>query len=108
MTWRSTPPTALGLFFGALALAVGAATGRKAMASGIAVGVALATYLLDALASLVGWLEPFQVISPFHWYAPANPLTAGLSGGGLALLLGGFASLAAFAVVAFDRRDIGV
>ena len=100
--------TALALFFGALALAVGAATGRKAMAAGTAVGVALATYLLDALANLVGWLEPLQVISPFHWYAPANPLTAGLSAGGLALLLGGAASLAVIAAVAFDRRDIAV
>jgi ABC-2 type transport system permease protein len=99
---------ALGVVFGALALAVGAATGRKAAASGTAVGVALVTYLVDALANLVGWLEPFEVLSPFHWYAPSNPLVAGFSVTGLALLVGCTAVLVVIAVRTFDRRDIGV
>lgn len=99
---------ALGLLFGTLALAVGAATGRKALASGVAVGAALATYLIDALANLVGWLEPAQVISPFHWYAPGNPLIDGASPGGLALLAGFTGLLVALAVTSFDRRDVGL
>lgn len=98
---------ALGLFFGALALAVGAATGRKTTASGTSVAVALATYLVDALANLVGWLEPLEVLSPFHWYAPGNPLVDGLSISGLSLLTACTAVLAAVAVVTFDRRDVG-
>jgi ABC-2 type transport system permease protein len=97
---------ALSMLFGTLALAVGAASGRTAVASGVAVGVALVTYLVDALANLVGWLGPFE--SPFHWYAPANPLVAGFSVSGLGLLIGCTALLVVIAVRAFDRRDIGV
>jgi len=100
--------TALGLLFGALAVAVGAATGRKSVAAGVATGVALGSYLIDALAGMAGWLEPLQVVSPFHWHAPNNPLVAGLSVGWLALLLATTAVLAVVAVVTFDRRDVGV
>jgi ABC-2 type transport system permease protein len=100
--------TALGILFGTLALTIGAATGRKGLAVGTATGTALAAYLIDALANVVGWLEPFEEISPFHWYAPANPLTAGPSLGGFALLVGASAVLAVIAVLGFDRRDVGV
>jgi ABC-2 type transport system permease protein len=99
---------ALGIFIGTLALTIGAATGRKAIAIGTATGTALAAYLIDGLADLVGWLEPFEVISPFHWYAPGNPLTDGPSLGGFALLIGASALLTVIAVLAFDRRDVGV
>lgn len=100
--------TLLGLLFGTLALAAGAATGNRALAAGVAVGAALATYLMDALANLVGWLEPFEVLSPFHWYAPGNPLLVGWSPGWSALLVVVTVAVVAVAVVAFDRRDVGV
>ncbi|HLF41331.1 MAG TPA: ABC transporter permease subunit [Acidimicrobiia bacterium] len=97
---------ALGLFFGTLTFALGATTGKKTLASGTAVGVALATYLVDALANLVGWLGPFELLSPFHWYAPGNPLVNGISITGLSLLAACTAIFAVVAVVAFDRRDV--
>jgi ABC-2 type transport system permease protein len=99
---------ALGLLFGVLALAAGAATGRRSFAAGIAAAAALVTYVVDALSGLVDWLEPLRTLSPFHWYAPGNPLVDGVSVGGLALLLGCSALLAVVAVVTFDRRDVGV
>ena len=97
----------LGLFFGTVALTVGAATGRKSLATSISVAVALATYLMDGLANIISWLEPLQVMSPFHWYAPSNPLVHGASLTGFLLLAGCTAALATAAVVTFDRRDIG-
>lgn len=98
----------LGLLFGVLALATGAATGRRGLAVGVAAGLALAAYLVDALANLVSWLEPFQLASPFHWYAPGNPLVEGFAVGGMMLLIACTAVLAVAAVVTFDRRDVGV
>lgn len=98
----------LGLLFGTLALTVGAATGSKSMAGGVAVGVALATYLTDALANLVGWLEPFETFSPFHWYAPGNPLVDGVSPGGVGLLVTVTALLVVAGIDRFDRRDLGL
>lgn len=100
--------TALGLLFGAMALTIGAATGHKALAAGVASGVAIAAYLVDTLGGLVSWLDKFKMASPFHWFAPGNPLIEGLSVGGLAALLGVTIALAALGAVLFDRRDIGV
>ena len=97
----------LAVLFGTLALAVGAATGSKTEAAGVAVAVALGTYLVDALANVVSWLEPFQLFSPFHWYAPSNPLVAGVSPGGIALLVAVTLVLVVAGVVTFDRRDVG-
>jgi ABC-2 type transport system permease protein len=60
---------ALGVVFGGVALAVGAATGSKAAASGAAAAVAVATYLIWSMAKLVSWLEPLRwlgVAAPGH------------------------------------------
>jgi ABC-2 type transport system permease protein len=108
LTAATVQLTLLGALFGALALAAGAAIGNRAVAAGVAVGVALATYPVDALAGLVGWLEPFRVLSPFHWYAPGNPLVVGWSPGWSALLVVVTVVLGVGAVIAFDRRDVGV
>ena len=78
------------------------------MAAAPSVAVALATYMMDALANIVSWLEPLEVLSPFHWYAPGNPLIDGVSITGLTLLTVCTAVLAAAAVVAFERRDVGI
>ncbi len=99
--------TALGACFGTLALAAGAATGSRGTAATVAVAAALVTYLVDALAGVVGWLEPVQIVSPFHWYAPGNPVVDGVSVAGLALLAGCTAALATVAARTFDRRDVG-
>lgn len=99
---------ALGLLFGTLTLALGAWVGRRAAAAGVAAGAALGFYLLDALAGMVSWLEPARVVSPFHWYAPGNPLVDGLAPGWLALSLAVTGVFAVAAVIGFDRRDVGV
>lgn len=98
----------LGLLFGTLALALGAATGSKTQASGISAAVALGTYLIDALAKLVDWMEPLALVSPFHWYAPSNPLISGFAPLGMVAMAAVTAALAGVAVVAFERRDVGV
>ncbi len=100
--------TALGVLFAMMALAAGAATGRRGWASGLATSVALVTYLVDALAGVVDWLEPFDRLSPFHWAIGNLPLVHGLSVGGTVLLIGSSAALLALAVHQFDRRDLGV
>ncbi len=90
------------------ARAAGAATGRRGWASGLATSVALVPYLVDALAGVVDWLEPFDRLSPFHWAIGNLPLVHGLSVGGTVLLIGSSAALLALAVHQFDRRDLGV
>ncbi len=97
----------LGVLFGTLALGVGAATGRRALGAGVALAAASLAYLVDVLAELVAALEPARVLSPFHWYAPSNPLVAGFDAGGIALLVGSAVVIVGAATVAFERRDVG-
>jgi ABC-2 type transport system permease protein len=97
----------LGLFFGSLALAVGAWSGRRAAAAGVAGGLAAASYILDSFAPLVSGLEAVQPYLPFHWYAADSPLLNGPTGWHLLLLAGAVAFTGAAAAL-FSRRDIGV
>ena len=97
----------LGWAYGALALAVGAATGSRWAATGVAVGFGLAGYLLTSLARIVPALESWRWLSPFTWYASRDALQGQLHAGYLAALLGTTLVCAALAVLAFRRRDLG-
>jgi beta-exotoxin I transport system permease protein len=97
----------LGWAYAALALAVGAATGSRWAATGVAVGLGLGGYLLTSLARLVPALESWRWLSPFTWYASRDALRGQLHAGYLAALILTTAILVALAVFAFRRRDLG-
>jgi ABC-2 type transport system permease protein len=96
----------LALFFSALALLVGAATGSRSLAVALPSAVAVAAYLLDGLANLVDALEPLRAATPWDWYAGGNPLREGLDVTGAGLLLAGTALAVAAALPLFARRDL--
>ncbi len=96
----------LTLVFGAATLLLGCINGRRALNIGVASGVAVFAYLLNSLAPLADWLEPWQQASPFFYYIDSNPLRNGLQIEHALVLLVLAAVLAAFAVLAFNRRDI--
>jgi ABC-2 type transport system permease protein len=95
----------LGLFFGWLALAAGAATGKHGLAVALPAGLAAGSYLVSGLHSLAGWLDPFRVLSVF-WWLGTTPLQSGIRGWGV-LVVGVAAVVALFAGAALiDRRDL--
>lgn len=96
----------LAVGFGAVALAVGAATGRRAVATGVTAALALAAYLVDSLGALVPWLDALGPFTPFHHYAAPEPLVNGPSLPHLAVLLAVVALAGAAAVATFARRDL--
>lgn len=93
--------------FGALALAIGAGTGRRGLALGGVAAVGVVGYVLDAFAPLADWLQPVRPLSPFYLYRGADPLAQGLYPRHLAVLAALTAVLVAVAVVTFERRDVG-
>jgi len=97
----------LALFFGAVALLVATVTGKRAVALGTAVGLALAAFLLNALAPMADWLEPWQKASPFYWALGDNPLINGVDAPMAGLLLVAAVAQVVLADVAYRRRDIG-
>jgi len=92
--------------FGCVALVVGAATGHRGRAIAVAAAFAVGTYLLDAIAPLVGSIEWLQKLSPFYHYEVSDPLREGLALTHVGVLLGVAVVAAVLAPLAFDRRDL--
>ncbi len=97
----------LGWLYTGVALLGGALTGRRAVAVGAAVALALAAFLLYSLGPLVDGLRPWLKFTPFQWALGNDPLRNGLSPGYTAVLLAGSVLLFVLSVVAFRRRDVG-
>lgn len=98
--------TLLGLVFGGVALAVGAATGRSRVASGTAAGVAVAAYFVWSFFPLSESFEAWAVLSPFQFFLGSDPLTSGMAWGDAAILAAIFVVLVAASIPLFERRDL--
>ena len=94
-----------GATLGTVAFAVGAATGRRGVALGVATAIAVLAYLMSYLGPLADadWMDQ---VSPYGWYIAEQPLRNGFDWSGLGLLL----TLAVVAALAgwgrFRRRDL--
>lgn len=62
----------LTMLFGMIGFALGAITGKRGLAGGVAGLFAFGTYLLTSLVASVSSLKGLEKISPFHYYN--NPL----------------------------------
>lgn len=98
----------LGLFFGALALLIGAATGNRGLSLGVPSAYAVGGYLFNLLAGSVEALRPLQLISPFYYSTGRNVILDGMNWLHAGLLAGLTALMVALSVVLFQRRDVAV
>jgi ABC-2 type transport system permease protein len=97
---------ALGGLYGAIALCLSGATGRRALSLGITAGLAGAGYLYTAVAPFVSSLRDHPGISPFQHGYGYDPVANGMQWGNFLALVIGAAVFVAAAVVLFDRRDV--
>ncbi|MFC1846914.1 ABC transporter permease subunit [Chloroflexota bacterium] len=98
----------LAITFGSVALAMGCARGKRGLAIGVGGALGVYGYMLNALAPLIDWLEPFQIASPFYYYIDANPLANGLNLAHAAILIGLALLFLGVAIFTFERRDLAV
>jgi ABC-2 type transport system permease protein len=98
--------TLVGLAFGALALALGAATGRVKVAVYGTVGIALVLYVLNAFLPFNDTFAGYARWSPFYYYLTSDPLFNGMNWVHGAVLTGLTIALVALAVLFFNRRDL--
>lgn len=96
----------LGLVYAAIAFLVGAWSGRRGIALGVTIGLALAGFLAYSLAPLVDTFDAINPVNPFQWSLGADALSQGIDTGYALRLLLLSAVLLAGSVVAFARRDI--
>ena len=109
--WRQLSAEVLGtalfaLFGGTFALAWGAATGARGSARGVSAAVAIAMYLLSALAQLVTALKSFEWASLWYHALGGDPLTTGFHYWHLGVVALSIGVLLGAAVLLFDRRDL--
>jgi len=98
----------VGVLFGALALAIGAATGRRGLSIGLTCALAVAAYLVNVLAPLAELLSDARRASPFWYYSSSDPLRQGLETVNVLVLVAAIAAVCGMAVLAFRRRDVAV
>lgn len=97
----------LGIAFGALALMVGAATGRRSLAYAVVAVVAVVGFFGNNLGPAVDWLAWLRDVSPFHYYSGGMPLRNGLQILDATVLVAMSVILVLAGALRFDRRDIG-
>ena len=98
----------LGLVFGAFALWLGCLKGSRGLCFGISGGLAVLTYLLYALGSIVNELKDYRFLSPFYHFLEPNILKNGIDPLHMLVLVGLVMIFFLASIPAFTRRDIGV
>lgn len=93
----------MAMDFGLAAMAVGARTGRRGEAIGVASVLAAASYLVSSLAQVVSWLRPARYVSLFYWSVGNNQITSGVGAVDYVVLLT-VGLFALYAVVTFFGR----
>lgn len=97
---------ALGLLFGALALAVGAWTGSGRRTTAVTAGLGVLSFAGAAFLPLSDSLAGGARTSPWYYYGSSDPLAGGADLPHLAVLLALAALASAVATALFRRRDL--
>ncbi|MDH3301897.1 MAG: ABC transporter permease [Acidimicrobiia bacterium] len=95
------------LFYGFGAMVVGAWTGNRALASGVAVGVLIVSFFAVGLLPLVESLADLARLFPWYYFDGSEPLVNGVNWRHIAVLGGGCLLFTVIAVVTVNRRDLG-
>lgn len=100
MTWLVTMVLSL------LGFMLGAVTGRRGLAGGIAGAYAFAAYLITSLAGTVAVLKTVNYASPFKYFSNTRIMDNGLQAGNVLVLLIACLVFVTIGWFVFTRRDI--
>ena len=98
--------TLSSLFYGFLALGIGAATGNRGLGSGIASAVLVLGFVTAGILPLFSATEDLAKTIPWSWLSENQPLVNGIDAGNLALFAAGIVVFYAVGVVGLRRRDL--
>jgi ABC-2 type transport system permease protein len=96
----------LGIFFNSVAIFFGSIWGKRSIALGGAIGLAIAGFLFFSLAPLVDTFKAIARINPFQWTVGSRPLFNGVDVGYTILSVIVSLCLYSASVVIFRRKDI--
>jgi ABC-2 type transport system permease protein len=95
----------LGAVFGALAIALGAAFGRRSLVLAMSAAFGILAYAANTFGPQLG-AEWTRRLSPFRYFIGGEPLKHGFQWGDVGILAGSAAVLVAVGAVVFTRRDL--
>jgi ABC-2 type transport system permease protein len=98
----------LALVFASLSFLIGCLKGNRGISLGISSGLAVLTYILNTLGSMVNGLKDYRFLSPFYHYMEPDTLKNGLSPVHILVLLGLVIIFFAISIPVFTRRDIAI
>jgi ABC-2 type transport system permease protein len=96
----------MALGYGAIALFAGSLTGKRGVATGLTITVAIAALLFYSLAPIVDTFDYLTPFNPMDWAINGNPLSQGISAINFAKLSLLFTAFSALAIYLFRKRDI--
>ena len=94
------------IFYGFLALAIGAWTGNGSLASGATVAVMVVGWVAVGILPLVESVDWLTRFFPWYYYSGSEPLINGVHWGHVAILGAASAVLAVVGYVGVNRRDL--
>ena len=97
---------AISLFFGFLAMAIGAWTGSPGMASGVTAGVMFISFVGAGLFPILKGWESVAKAFPWYYFNGSSPVTNGVDWGHIAVLVVGIVLFGIAALVGVNRRDL--
>lgn len=94
------------VFYGLLALALGAMTGNKGTAIGATTAVMAVSFLAVGFLPLVDGGEELRKVLPWYYFDGGDPVRNGIVWGHLAVLTGGSVVFLIASIIGFNRRDL--
>jgi ABC-2 type transport system permease protein len=94
------------LFYGMLAVALGAWTGSRGLAAGVPAGLMLVGFIAVGVFPLIDGWENVAKVFPWYYFDGADPMRNGLSAGHLSVLFGSSIALGAVAFYGVNHRDL--
>ncbi len=96
----------ISVFFGFLAMAIGAWTGSPGMASGVTAGVMFISFVGAGLFPIIEGWENVTKAFPWYYFNGSKPVTNGVDWGHLAVLFAGIVVFVVASLVGVNRRDL--
>ncbi|MEV0946687.1 ABC transporter permease subunit [Rhodococcus sp. NPDC049939] len=96
----------LGILFGVIAIALGAATGSRRLATAATGALAALAFAVSVFLPLSDTLADGAKISPWYYYTSSNPLVNGPDWAHLSVLGVAALIIGGVAVATFERRDL--
>lgn len=94
------------VFYGMLAVAIGAWTGNGGLASGVTIGLMIVSMLAAGLLPLVDNLAEYAKVFPWYYFDGSDPVNNGIEWGHIAVLFSASVLFAVLAIVGVNRRDL--